>query len=729
MKNIKTDVIIISDLRFPGGTSSSIAEEIKAQAQAGYSTGLIHLPSPVLKRDRPFNNKIQHCIDSRYAQLLDISDSHCADLVNIRHPSIFQELPPGRLRIKAERVIVTVNQAPFNRDKSQKYYDIDKVIQTLNENFQTKHIWAPIGPLVRDSLISCKAKITIRNDDWHNILNIDDWRTDRNNFCGKIPVIGRYSRPTPDKWPDNSKDILDAYPKDNRFLVKIMGGGDIAVKIIGQQPANWEIFPFNSLDPRVFLNNIDFFVYYHHPLLTEAFGRTIIEAMAAGIPVILPHHFRTLFNDSCLYRKPSEVKETVLSMYNDPNEFTCRSNIGRQFVIDNFSYKMHKTRLEELIGPSNSHSVSISKSQKPKNKILFISSNGAGLGHVTRLMAIARRLGKEYLPIIVTLSQGMPIIRQEGFLCDYIPSRGACGCDPFVWNENFSKRLSGLIKQHSPQVTVFDGTVPYMGLIEVIKQKPGCKFIWNRRAMWKKTASEKPILREKYFNAVLEPGEFATEFDQGPTQKHKKVAVQVDPIIFLDRDELLSASEAIKHLNLDPQKQHVLIQLGAGNINDISSPLRIALDVLSKNKNIQIAVSESVISESAMTLQDNIIGIKAYPLSKYYRAFDFVISAAGYNSFHELIYFGIPAIFIPNLETAVDDQGARARYADKSGTGLSLPSIDLNGMRNACDCMMDTGFRDKISQSCLDLFPANGAQAAADALKKIAETGSAMSGD
>jgi hypothetical protein len=36
-------VLVVSDLRFPGGTSHSVAEEITAQAQAGWSTGLVRV--------------------------------------------------------------------------------------------------------------------------------------------------------------------------------------------------------------------------------------------------------------------------------------------------------------------------------------------------------------------------------------------------------------------------------------------------------------------------------------------------------------------------------------------------------------------------------------------------------------------------------------------------------------------------------------------------------------
>ena len=42
----QVDVLMLSDLRFPGGTSHSLAEEIVAQSQVGWSTGLVHVNGP-----------------------------------------------------------------------------------------------------------------------------------------------------------------------------------------------------------------------------------------------------------------------------------------------------------------------------------------------------------------------------------------------------------------------------------------------------------------------------------------------------------------------------------------------------------------------------------------------------------------------------------------------------------------------------------------------------------
>ena len=55
----QVDVLMLSDLRLPGGTSHSLAEEIAAQAEAGWSTGLIHLNGPLMSWLRPINPRIR----------------------------------------------------------------------------------------------------------------------------------------------------------------------------------------------------------------------------------------------------------------------------------------------------------------------------------------------------------------------------------------------------------------------------------------------------------------------------------------------------------------------------------------------------------------------------------------------------------------------------------------------------------------------------------------------
>ena len=81
------------------------------------------------------------------------------------------------------------------------------------------------------------------------------------------------------------------------------------------------------------------------------------------------------------------------------------------------------------------------RSRPGAGRILFVSSNGTGLGHLTRSMAIARRL-ERLEPLFLTLSGAAPVVREQGFPVEYVASyrprapaatgagRGACaaGC-------------------------------------------------------------------------------------------------------------------------------------------------------------------------------------------------------------------------------------------------------------------------------------------------------------
>jgi hypothetical protein len=49
----------------------------------------------------------------------------------------------------------------------------------------------------------------------------------------------------------------------------------------------------------------------------------------------------------------------------------------------------------------------------------MICGNGVGLGHITRLLAVARRLPSWIEPVVLTLSPGAGLLRAEGLSVDY----------------------------------------------------------------------------------------------------------------------------------------------------------------------------------------------------------------------------------------------------------------------------------------------------------------------
>ena len=351
MARTEYDVAIISDFRFTGGNSSGIVEEVKAQSATGYSTALIHMPAHILRKDREFHPGILDIVKTGKADLLPLDQPVRARLLQIRHPSVFQRLPVKRPQVEADVKILVANSCPMNRDCSRMEYSVNPVQTALEAVFGDTVQWAPESPFIREALIRTGWRIRMMPDDWYEILDPADWTCERSRFVADRPVIGRHSRPDPQKWPDTAEDILAAYPDDERFIVRILGGSTAPEAIIGRRPANWDVREFGAMPSREFLCGIDFFVYYHHPALVEAFGRTVLEAISSGAVAILPPSFEKLFREAAIIAQPGEVRDIVLRLYRDKPAYRAQSERGRKYALQHFSHQTHVARLSKLIGP------------------------------------------------------------------------------------------------------------------------------------------------------------------------------------------------------------------------------------------------------------------------------------------------------------------------------------------------------------------------------------------
>ena len=721
------DIIIATDLRLPGGSSSSTAEEIKAQHRAGYKTGLLHIPNPAMKKGRAFNEKIVDCLRLGYVDLVEPEYKFKAKLIIIRNPKGVEYFNNDSLSYTLEHCLIVGNGPSY--DKNGHYYDIPKIDKIAQSRF-TSYEWAPIGPLVRDQFEEYKDSIIIRDRDWSNIIDVGDWTNKRDQPIREIPVIGRVSRDQYMKWPENRDDIIAAYPIDKAIDVKVLGGAKTAFSVLEEIPSNWHVYPYGSVTAQAFLKEIDFFVYFHHSGLVEAFGRVILEALASGVVVILPSHFKPLFGDSCIYATPKDVRSIVNKYHSDWSLYQEQSKKAYQFAVDNFSYELHLTRLEEIIGKPNKRRITKTKHKsktsitKKGQTVLFMSSNGSGVGHLTRLMAMARRSSHNITPIFLTLSQAVKVVEESGFFVEYLPSNSYLnGESSSSWHQLLEQRLNEIYDTHQPDAIVFDGTYPYKGLMSFIKEHPEIKSVWSRRAMWKKTSEELGYsLAElsQNFSLVIEPGDLSESADTGATVAERHNAYIVDPVTYLDKKELLSKNKARATLELPQDKIIGLIQLGAGNINDTSSIINNLLSVYRGVPNLIICVTKSAIANQDVSEKfPNLVGISHYPLSELLNAFDFAIGAAGYNSFHEFINFGIPTLIIPNVHAKLDSAINRVSYVESRGALLVALEDDIEDIKTKASSLLNTETRKSLKENMDKIKRPNGAAKAMSRIEKL----------
>jgi hypothetical protein len=712
------DIVAIGDFRFPGGTSTAVAEELRAQAAAGYRAGLIQLKGPILQYPHAIHPKIRACLDEGLAELLDPDAAVAARLVLAHHPSLFTHLPHRALRIEAEARMLIVHHPPLD-GFGQPSYDWALIRRHAEAVLGGEVLWAPIGPSVREQFAAISDPPPLFGLDWYNVIDHRPWRMPRKGPLERRPVIGRHSRPDPLKWPDDPATTLAVYPDDPSFIVRILGGDAFLRELVGVYPPNWQVWPFNAMPPERFLRTVDFFVYFHHSKWVEAFGRAVIEAMASGAVAILPGHFEALFGDGPVYAEPQEVRARVRELHADRRAFMRRSRGGSALVEQRFGHRVHIERVRGLIG--RPRRVARALGAPPRKRwILFVASNGVGIGHLTRMLAVARRCPKPLEPVFLTLSQAIKLVREQGYLVEYLPFHGLLGCDIQQWNTYLRAEINELIAFYDPPVLAFDGNVPYQGLVEALRDNPDVWSVWCRRGMWQPGRGADAIARERHFDAVIEPRDLAAEHDRGLTMQNRSRTRLVDPIRLLEEDDLLSRREAREALEIGEARPAVLLQLGAGNNYDYATLRRSAIALLRERYNADIRVAEWPIAEEPLELPEGVRGISEYPLSRYLRAFDLAVSAAGYNSFHELLLAGVPTIFVPNENPQQDDQLARAQFAERHGLGACVRVRDIYRLSACLDRLLDSDERQRIAARCATLDQSNGAIELAGFIEEMA---------
>jgi glycosyl transferase family 1 len=517
------DVAILSDLRYPGGNSASIVAEVRAQAAAGLSTVLLHVPSPHLKRPRPFHPQITACLRDRLADLADDGAPVAAQVLVIRQPRLFTRNLPSVPPVRAGRTVLVLNQPPGDEAEPERYYRFAEVRARVERLFGTTVEWAPISPRVREHVLRAAPDAALAGD-WHEIIDVAEWHADRDRPAGAAPVIGRHGRPDPVKWPRDPGQLRQAYPDSGEVLVRILGGGEIAVERLGRRPSTWDIVEFGAEEPRDFLRTLDFFVYFHDADWVEAFGRTILEAMASGVPVIVGPHFRPIFGEAALYTEPAGVLELVRTLSADPAAYRAVTERALAFVQERYGPASHVARLS--VTPSAYHwsaPVEHRPAVAERRRILFLAEE------LDRTLAIAPHLTGDFDVVVATGSERLPEAHEAGLLTEYVPSADALGVTAARWAAFLRDRLRHLAELHRPYAIVVDGR-PHDGILAATADHPHIRWLWIREAMWRRGAGAEWLGRGAAFDGILEPGEFAAAGDEGLTVADRTPVTTVPPI-------------------------------------------------------------------------------------------------------------------------------------------------------------------------------------------------------
>ena len=186
------------------------------------------------------------------------------------------------------------------------------------------------------------------------------------------------------------------------------------------------------------------------------------------------------------------------------------------------------------------------------------------------------------------------------------------------------------------------------------------------RGMFRKGTSV-PVDAIGRFDLIVHPGDAvphaASEVEHGVEELH------VPPMLLIDPEEMWPRDTARRRLGVPQDARVVYVQLGAGRINDIDSDVRRVVDALLAHEDVHVVLGESMLGERLEVDLERVHLVRDYPNALYLKAFDASVQAGGYNSFHEMRSVGLPTLFLPNMNTGMDDQLARCKVAEEEGWG------------------------------------------------------------
>ena len=352
---------------------------------------------------------------------------------------------------------------------------------------------------------------------------------------------------------------------------------------------------------------------------------------------------------------------------------------------------------------------SVKKAIKPT--VIMVTSNGVGAGHLIRASAIARKIQSEARPIILSMAYSViEVANALNIEAEYIPSRDKRLMGVRKWDRYLRDRIIALIDETNAKVVTFDGVVPYPGFIQAKSKRADVSFIWIRRGMWREIPRGLNLnLQSKLIDSIIEPGDYAHEYDTGPT-KNLKDAIKCSPVSLYEPSLTLEKSAAKSFLGLNPKKPSVLLQLGVGE-SDLNERVSSSLRGLASWGDVEIVMAKEPINERGVSLLPKGIDVKIirhFPLADVIHAFDAVICAAGYNSVHEVIPARVPTLLIDNSR-GTDDQNARARWCDDTGLTLFANSNSLLEIEKKAASLKNKKTRNKLINACDEIALPKGA--------------------
>ncbi|MBT3219579.1 MAG: hypothetical protein HN348_10855 [Proteobacteria bacterium] len=328
-------------------------------------------------------------------------------------------------------------------------------------------------------------------------------------------------------------------------------------------------------------------------------------------------------------------------------------------------------------------------------RVVSYAINGRGMGHLVRQLAILRWIRRFSSAIairaecwVLTSSEADTLARREGVPALKMPSKAMlrdAGLEPSRYLSIIRTWVMNAIAGLQPDLLIVD-TFPGGSVGELVPclELARCRVLVARQV-------RPDFAQQDHYRALLPLYDDVYAPEEGG-----------GPILIRERAELLPRQEARRRLGILKGSRAVYVSLGGGGDPTASTTLPHLVDLL-LGQNWHVVVGAGPLYGGEERRGNGITWLDRYVPMELFPGVDAAVSAGGYNSFHELMFVGVPTVFLPQPRIA-DDQMARVRRAEAAGAGRIA-----NTLAEVPQLLEAPG----TSEAARALVPQNGAREAA----------------
>ena len=339
----RPSIAYVIDPRFPGGTSSAIAQELRVTSRMADVT--VHAVASQMFSGTDIEPQLKRTLADLGLNVIWDRPAIAADMVVIHNPTFLKFQKTWNARIIARQVVVVTHEN-FLRPGRIEAFDVASCLGLIDRcAFALRKTIAPISAYNRRTVSDwlaqnpvCQWNVLAR--DWFNICDFPILAPNRSPRDRR----GRHSRPGFEKFPA-LEDMDRCFP--DHAARNVILGGDTYLETGPQRP-HWEIHSFRAIEIADYFAMIDFMVYFTAPTWRESFGRVLAEAIAAGKVVISDAGTASAFGQAVVAAKPSEVDAIIGHFVAHPAEYR-RHVLKAQARLADFSAQAFGKMLQEVL--------------------------------------------------------------------------------------------------------------------------------------------------------------------------------------------------------------------------------------------------------------------------------------------------------------------------------------------------------------------------------------------